>query len=286
MPEGDSIHGVARRLQETLEGRALTRVAGTAPAVRRRAATLRGTTVLGVAAMGKHVLIDLEGGWSLRVHLGMSGRWRLGPPSGARGDGAARVVLETTGWSARCYGAPTVDLDRSPTIRAAIDHLGPDLLDPDADLDHVVERARRKPAATSISEVLLDQRVAAGIGNVYRNEVLYEAGVHPEQPLAELADERLRWLFWRAAAQLRSNVGRHRTTTGGRRRGSETYVYERAGRPCRRCGTTITSSRTTDRNRITYWCPACQPPPASSSAHRASSRSSTGGRTGSGMGTS
>jgi endonuclease-8 len=166
---------------------------------------------------------------------------------------------------------------------AALGHLGPDLIDPDTDLAAVVRRARHGTGDRSISEVLLDQRVAAGIGNVYRNEVLFEAGTHPERPLAQLSDEQVRWLFERAAAQLRANVGRHRTTTGARRPGSETYVYDRAGRPCWRCGTTVESSRTTDRQRTTYWCPSCQPAPgSSSSAKRASSSSSTGGRGGSG----
>lgn len=256
MPEGDSVHGDARRLREKLAGRRLTRVGGSAPSVRRRAADLAGGRVDLVEAVGKHLIVEFEGGWALRVHLGMTGRWRYGPPSGPRGDGPARVVLETTGWAARCNGAPTVELDRTPLIRSAIARLGPDLIDPAVDIHGVVERVRQADQSRSISAVLLDQTMAAGIGNVYRNEVLFEAGLHPDCPVGEIDDEELHWVFARAAAQLRANVGRRRTTTGGRRPGSETHVYGRSGQACRRCGTRIGFSDTAGRD--TYWCPTCQ----------------------------
>ncbi len=260
MPEGDSIHAHARRIREKMAGRALIRVGGTEPSVRRRAAQLRGSTLDNVEAVGKHLLIDFSGGWSLRVHLGMTGRWRFGPPSGAKSDGPARVVIETSGWSARCYGAPTVEIDRTPLIWDRVGHLGPDLLDDPPDVASAVARARSADQTVGISGILLDQRIAAGIGNVFRNEVLFEAGIHPETPVGRVTDAQLEWMYLRAAAQLRRNVGPgSRTTTGGRRQGSELYVYGRAGRPCRRCGSEVRVGRSTDLERITYWCTACQP---------------------------
>ena len=241
-------------------GRRLVRVGGTEPSVRRRAAHLQGAKIERVEAVGKHLLIDFEGGFSLHVHLGMTGNWRLGPPRSARGDGPARVVLEAGGFAARCYQAPTVEIDRTPRIWEAIGHLGPDLLSDPPDIIAAVGRSRFIDQHRPISDVLLDQRVAAGIGNVYRNEVLFEAGIHPELPVGDITDERLEWLFSRAAGQMRRNVGGHsRTTTGARRRGTTTFVYDRAGRPCRRCGTEIEVGRSTDMQRITYWCPRCQP---------------------------
>jgi endonuclease-8 len=259
VPEGDSVHGHARRIREKLLGRRLTRLAGTEPAVRRRANDLRGAEITLVEAVGKHLIIEFEGGWALHVHLGMSGRWRFGPPSGTKGDGPARVVLETTGWSARCDGAPTVELDRTPLIRQSVARLGPDLIDRDVDLAEILTRLRSTAQTRSLSAALLDQTIAAGIGNVYRNDVLFEAGLHPDRQVGTVDDETMRWVFERAAKQLRANVGRHRTTTGGRRPGTETYVYGRAGRACRRCGGRIEYSSSGDPARDTYWCPTCQP---------------------------
>jgi endonuclease-8 len=260
MPEGDTVHSHARRIREKMLGRRMTRVAGTEPTVRRRAAALRGASLERVEAVGKHLLLDFHGGWSARVHLGMTGRWRFGPPTGARSDGPARIVLETDGWSARCYGAPTVRLERTPRIWDEVEHLGPDLLDEPIDLDRVIARARAADQHRTVSDILLDQRIAAGVGNVYRNEVLFEAGLHPEATVATVDDDRIRWIYERAAGQLRRNIGRRaRSTTGGRSPGTESFVYGRPGKPCRRCGTQIRIGASTDLQRVTYWCPTCQP---------------------------
>lgn len=267
MPEGDSIHGVARRMDTRLTGHTLTRVGGSDPSVRHHAARLRGATVERVEAIGKHLIVEFEGGWALRVHLGMSGRWRFGPPTGVRGDGPARVALETSRWAARCYGPPTVEVDRTPIVWDHVDHLGPDLTADDPDIDEALDRAFDQDPTRTISEILLDQRIASGIGNVYRNEILFEAGVHPEAPMAEVDEEQLAWMYDRASKHLQANVGRHRTTTGGRKTGTETYVYNRSGRPCRRCGATIQEGRSTDQQRQTYWCPGCQPPAGSRTEH-------------------
>ena len=260
MPEGDSVHTHAQRIRENMQGRPLVRISGTEPSVRRQAERIRGSGISQVAAVGKHLLVDFDRGWTLRVHLGMTGHWRFGPRSSLRSDGPARVVLETAGWSARCFRAPTVQVGRTPAIWELIEHLGPDLLDDPPDIAGALTRARQGDQSRGISDLLLDQRIAAGIGNVYRNEVLFEAGVHPEHPVGNLSDERITWMFTRAADQMRRNVGRQsRTTTGTRRRGAETFVYGRAGHRCRRCGTQVHVGESTDLNRVTYWCPGCQP---------------------------
>ena len=260
MPEGDSVATHALHIRETMLGAPLTRVAGTEPSVRREARRLVGASVDQVASVGKHLLVDFSGGFTLHVHLGMTGHWRFGPVSGSRSDGPARVVLETELRSARCFRAPTVQVGRTPRVWDAVRHLGPDLLDDPPNVNEMVARARSADQTLAISEILLDQRVAAGIGNVYRNDVLFEGGIHPERPVGTLTDDQLHWLYQRSAAQLRRNVGSHaRTTTGARRAGAETFVYGRNRQPCRRCGTEIRIGSSTDLNRVTYWCPTCQP---------------------------
>lgn len=257
MPEGDTVHGVADLLRRRVEGETLRRVAGSAAAVRRHAHRLRGARVEHVEAVGKHLLMDFGGGWSVRVHLGMTGRWRFGAPTGPRHDGAARLVLVTRAWAARCHGAPTVTIGRSPAVRAALAWLGPDLSLAEPDIDEALRRARLRTGQVTVTEVLLDQTVVAGIGNVYRNEAMFELGIHPETPLAAVDDATLARVLDRAARHLRANRGRPRTTTGARGPGWRLYVYDRAGLPCRRCGHTIHRARTA--GRATFWCPGCQP---------------------------
>ena len=256
MPEGDTVHGIANRIRERIMGKTLRRLGGSAPSARRHAYRLRGARVDKVEAVGKHLLIDFSGGWTLRVHLGLTGRWGFGPPTGARGDGSARVVLETGGWALRCYDAPTVSVDRSPREWAAVANLGPDLTLAAPDIDEAIIRARRLGGRAGISEVLLDQSVASGIGNVYRNEVLFEFGLHPSTTIEQVDDRLLGRILLRSSQHLRLNAGRRRTTTGARRRGMSLYVYGRAGKPCRRCGARIRKATTEGRN--TFWCPTCQ----------------------------
>ena len=256
MPEGDTVHGIAGGIRERIAGQTLGRVGGSSQAVRRHAHRLIGARVEAVEAVGKHLLIDFEGGWTLHVHLGMTGRWSFGPPTGRRGDGPCRVALETASWAVRCYNAPSVELDRSPRIWRVVSGLGPDLTVPGPDLGEAVRRARVGGPRHTISRILLDQSVAAGIGNVYRNEVLFETGIHPATPVGSVSDEQLLTTFGRAARQLRLNSGRRRSTTGARRPGTRLYVYEREGRSCRRCGARIRRDRL--EGRTTFWCPSCQ----------------------------
>lgn len=260
MPEGDTLHRVAGRLRPALAGRTLTRVE------LRRARGERprpGDRVEGVEAQGKHLLVHLASGLTLRTHLRMTGSWHLyrtGEPW-RRPAGQARVVLEVdSGWQAVCFAAPDVETYRrgapGPGSRA-IAELGPDLCRPDADLDAVLERLSAVPPETGVGEALLDQRVAAGIGNVYKSEVCFACGVDPFTPLGELDEPARRRLYRTAHRLLRANLGSgpRRTHPGG------LAVYGKPGRSCPRCGTAIKVRRQGAHARATYWCPGCQARP-------------------------
>ncbi|MFN3220042.1 MAG: Fpg/Nei family DNA glycosylase [Acidimicrobiales bacterium] len=254
MPEGDTIHRAANRLRPALADRELTRfeaprLAGPMPR--------RGETIDAVRAHGKHLVIDFSGGLSLRVHLRMTGSWhlyRIGE-RWQRSPHAARVVIGTDEWVAVCFSAPDLAITRRDAV--ATDHLGPDLCTPDADLDAVVVRARRHSATERpIGEVVMDQRVSSGIGNVYKAEMLFAERLDPLTPIGALSDAGLRSLFATAQRQLLANVDK----PGGRTTVAGGYaVYGRAGEPCLRCGTAVERIvQGGDMPRSTYWCPGCQ----------------------------
>jgi endonuclease VIII len=257
VPEGDTIHRAAARLRPVLEGHTVTRfeaprVVGRKPSV--------GSTVTSVEARGKHLLIAFSDGLTLHTHMRMTGswhiyrqgeRWRKAPWM------ARAIVAVDTGYEAVCFNAPVVEVhdQRDPTPKRGLDTLGPDLCLPDVDLDAAVERmAHLTTGEEEIGNVLLDQRVAAGIGNIYKSETLFACGVDPFRPVVELDGATRRRLLEMASRLLRANLGsgaRTTTTQGG------LGVYGRRGRPCRRCGTPIRSARQ-GQNRVTYWCPTCQ----------------------------
>ncbi len=257
MPEGDSVAGHAERLHPVLAGRRIQSVAGTAPSVRANSRRILDATVDDVRTVGKHLIVDLSTGYSIRVHLGMSGRWAISP-LGKPPHGSARLVLSTPSHHAACYGAPTVAAGRTPVIEAEVAELGPDLLG-EFDTEEFVRRARLLGGDRPIAPLLLDQGVIAGIGNVYKSELLFMEGIHPDTPVADIAADGLRSLAMRARRLMTANVGPGpRSTTGARGPGRELWVYGRRGRPCRRCGTAILQRNIGDR--VTYWCPVCQPP--------------------------
>jgi endonuclease VIII len=254
MPEGDTIFRVATRLRPALAGRALVRLeapraSGPRPAV--------GTLIGSVEAVGKHLLIAFADGIVLRTHLRMSGSWHL-YRTGERWQRPAhlvRALVEVDGWVAVCFSAPVVELERRP----AIGHLGPDLCLADADLGECVHRmATMADPATELADVLLDQRIACGVGNVFKSEVCWACGVSPRTPIAAIEPATRRALVETAARQLRANLvgGPRRTVAGGP---GALAAYGRAGQPCRRCGTPIRVARTGPHARSTYWCPTCQP---------------------------
>ncbi|MFC5663768.1 DNA-formamidopyrimidine glycosylase family protein [Kitasatospora misakiensis] len=268
MPEGDSVYRAAARLHETLAGQVLTTAELRVPA--HATAALAGRRVLEAVPRGKHLLTRLEGGTTLHTHLRMDGRWAVFGP-GERWTGGPhaqiRAVLGTERGTAVGYRLPVVELLRTADEPRAVGHLGPDLLGPDWDPAEAVRRLLAHPARP-LAEALLDQRNLAGIGNVYANELCYLAGVTPWTPVGELASPDR--LVTRAHQLLDANRLRSgHITTGDTRRGHQHWVYDRAGRPCPRCGTLVLTAHhgTPPQDRPAYWCPYCQRGPAPAGRH-------------------
>jgi endonuclease VIII len=261
MPEGDTIHRIARVLRGELEGRVLD---GLWLRDRGEVAELAGHRVERIEAVGKHMLVHL-GDWALRVHLGMHGRWvRRHVRERALPHVTVRLVAGEAAYV--CQRAYTAELVRATALAAhpKLGRLGPDLLAEPPDIAGAVRRARQPAhAGREIGVVLLDQRIAAGIGNVYKSEVLFECRVHPRTPVGRLSDEQLVALFETAARLMRLNLlTRRRTTVPIRRRGTPTtqrlWAYMRQGQPCLDCGTPVERFLQGDDGRSTYFCPGCQ----------------------------
>lgn len=258
MPEGDTLFRAAARLQP-LVGEEALRVTGSAPAMAEWGKRLSGRTVGAVTSRGKHLVVDFDGGLSLRTHLGMTGQWHL-YRAGERwrqSPGKARVVIETQEWVAVCFAAPDVAAGPHEVIEADLAHLGPDVLADDFDPAAVARRAGDSQAQ-SAADLLLDQRVMAGVGNVYKSEVLFLERVHPLTSPADLTRDQVTRLAARARKLLWANRLRGSRNTTGYGRRADLWVYGRSRRPCRRCGTNIESADVGELARSTYWCPRCQ----------------------------
>jgi endonuclease VIII len=258
MPEGDTIFRTAAVLDAVLRGQTVTAARTQArPGLDRPPdlGRLVGARVSGVRARGKHLLIDVDGGLSLRTHLGMHGSWHRYAPGERwqRPERQATVVVETERAVAVCFRPSAVEL---LTHERALDALGPDLLAKDFDTDGAVARLRARGG--ELGEALLDQRAVAGIGNVYKSEVCFVERLSPWWDVSELDDGMLRRLLGTARRLLAANVrGGARVTTGSR--AGPLWVYGRRGRSCRHCATAIEGRRQGTQARMTYWCPRCQP---------------------------
>ena len=267
MPEGDTIHRSARALDRALAGRTLIRFE--ASRLRHRPFPAA-TVVVGAEARGKHCLVHFDDGRTLHTHMRMSGSWHLYRPGERwrKKPAAARVVLEVAGsdevpgWVAVCFSPPVVELvARDARGRDGVtDHLGPDLCRAGADVDGAAVRLGRfSPAERPIGEALLDQRIACGVGNVYKSEVCFACGLDPFTPTAEVDLDLRRRLLTTASALLRQNLDTRRRVTVA---GEGLAVYGRAGAPCLRCATPIASAQGGEAARVTYWCPTCQRRPS------------------------
>ncbi len=256
MPEGDTIWRTAAGLREWVGGRVVT------AARPERFAGLAGRTLEAVEPVGKHLLMRFSGGWTLHSHMRMSGSWHLyrAGQRWQRPEWQARAVLEFGDRLAVCFSAPVLDLVREG--HEPIGHLGPDLLAPDLRMDVVVARARAV-GPTPLGELLLDQRVCGGIGNVYKCETLWRLRLHPWASSAGLDDAALADLFETARSAMLGNLA-----GGAPRRfeGRPAAVHGRRGRPCPRCGTPVRARPQGEQARITYWCPGCQCEPRSPGA--------------------
>jgi endonuclease-8 len=265
MPEGDTIFRAARTLHRALAGQPVSRfVSELAPlAELDRREPIAGRLVERVTAIGKHCLVHLSGGLVLRTHMRMNGSWHIyrHGERWQRPIRSMRILLETADWVAVAFDVYSAEFIRAEHLdhHRAIGALGPDLL---GEIDHDALQARiAAQGARPVHEVLLDQRVMAGLGNVYKSELLFLATLHPDTPADSIARETWSRLVTDAQALLRANVSEHargRRTTRRLDPGEGLWVYGRGGRPCRRCGTLIASRKDGDAARVTYWCPTCQ----------------------------
>lgn len=257
MPEGDVVWLTARRLHEALAGRVLTRSDVRVP--RYATTDLAGRMVTEAFSRGKHLLIRIEGGTTVHTHLRMDGSWRIRPATGRIAqDHRIRLILANASWQAIGYQLGIVEVLPTSREDTVVGHLGPDLLGQDWNLAEAARRLRASPGR-AVGEALLDQRNLAGIGNLYKAEVLFLRGVDPWRPVGGVPG--LDGMLSLARRLMDANKERHgQVTTGVWRRGEQTWVYGRAGRPCRRCGTPVRAADqgSDTSERITFWCPHCQ----------------------------
>ncbi len=219
MPEGDSLHRAARRLQVLVGERVAVETPHPRASAERLAERLDGRRLESVEAVGKNLLLSFEGGLVLRSHLRMRGRWQVRARDAKAWVGSPWLVLRGSKHEAVLWNGPVLEL-----TGRAVRRLGPDILANAPDFARMVENLRREHPSRELGDALLDQRLVAGIGNLWKAEALWRVQVSP-------------WLG------------------GGR---EERAIYRRAGRPCPRCGEPIHSRGQGDDNRMAYWCPRCQ----------------------------
>jgi endonuclease-8 len=262
VPEGDTIHKVAAAIRARLEGEQLT----TAWARDMDLSPFEGRRVERVDALGKHLVVQMAGEHSLRTHLGMHGSWHRYPVGKPwkRPRRQASLLLGTAADEFVCFNAKEIECLRTAGIRNSnfVARLGPDLIADAPAIGELVQRSRAiaEPQAP-LADLLLDQRVACGAGNVYKSEVLFLERCHPWMSLSEVDDRQLERLWTLAARLLRANLGGGRRVTRDVHDGrGRLWVYGRSGLACLRCGRTrILARRMGVHHRQTYWCPRCQP---------------------------
>lgn len=255
MPEGDSIFRAARALQQALAGRTVTRFESVFPRLTRVDADcpMPGRTIDRVEARGKHLLIWFSGDLVLRTHMRMHGSWHIYRPGERwqRPRADMRIIIGTAEFEAVAFNVPVAELtngralERDPAVR----ELGPDILADVFDAAAIVGRIRHAPDI-EIANALLDQRVVSGIGNIFKSEALFAARVHPFARANDLSDADIERVVAAARKLMRASARSERP--GG------WWVYGRAGRPCRRCGSPLSRRKQGDAARSTYWCERCQ----------------------------
>lgn len=277
MPEGDTIFRTARTLHRALAGRCVTVFETVFPALARvhEDAPIVGRTVVEVRSVGKHLLMELSGGLVLRTHMRMNGSWHIYRPGERwqRSRASMRILVGTEEYLAVGFDIPVAEflttrqLERHGELR----RLGPDLLAASFDAPEAVRRLRAL-GETQLGDALLDQRAMAGVGNVFKSEVLFVCRLFPFRTVSSLSEGEVEGMVAAARRLLRENVvdtaragaagwGGYRRTTRRTDPGARLWVYGRGGSPCRVCGAPIAYRKQGRDARGTYWCPACQPAP-------------------------
>jgi len=276
MPEGDTIFRAAQTLQRALAGKPVVFFESMLPALGR--VEITGRTIDRVSTAGKHLLMHFSGALVLRTHMRMNGSWHIyrRGERWQRPRRDMRVVIATDDFEAVGFSIPEAELIATRDLRRHDDlrKLGPDLLAEAFDAGEALRRLRER-GDTAVADALLNQRVMAGIGNVYKSEVLFLCGVNPFLAIADVEDERLRCLLATARTHLQANVADptaaivtyrgFRRTTRRADPSERLYVYGRAGQACRKCGSRIEIRAQGRDARLTYWCPSCQAASTSSS---------------------
>ena len=261
MAEGDTLYRTAATLQRWLGGREVTEATTAVPGL--AVDRLVGRRVASAEPWGKHLLVRFDSGEVLHTHLRMSGSWHVYSVGDRwrRPTGQARLVLVCGERLAVCFNAPVVELlaARAEQVHPALARPAPDVLGEPFDVEAVCRRARARSPEVPLSELLLDQQVVVGIGDIGRCEALFLEGRHPWTPQAAVSDDELARLVSTARRLMRASAGIGPGGAAGGRP-EPRWVYRRTGRPCRRCGTPIQSALQGEQGRRTYWCPTCQPP--------------------------
>ncbi len=261
MPEGDTVHKIANYLGPLLDGQPLESLV-----IADRSASTRITAgaIRAVRADGKHLYLDLDTGFSVRSHLGMHGSWHRYPEgqSWQKPRQRASLVLRVAGQDFVCFNAKQVELVATVGIRSELlsQRTGPDLTTGNVSIDAIVGRVRDiAEQDTPLIDLLLDQRIASGIGNVYKSELLFIHRLGPGLLLGQLDNRLLQEVYRSASELLASNLGGGRRVTRRNRDGAgRLWVYRRAGLPCHHCDRSIAYARLGRHHRSTYWCPDCQ----------------------------
>jgi endonuclease VIII len=272
VPEGDTIFRAARALDLALARRMVTRFDSVFPHLTRIDADtpLIGRTVERVTSRGKHLLMWFSGDLVLRTHMRMQGAWHIYRPGERwqRPRHDMRIMIGTDAFEAVAFTVPVAQFSTAAAVARELDEIGPDPLDAAFDAAAASSRLRQR-GEVAIAEALLDQSAMASIGNIYKSEILFAAGVNPFAPVAALDDAALEKIVATAVKFMRANVAPGsgggivtytglRATTGRGDPSARRWVYGRAGRPCRRCGTPISRAKQGPDARSTYWCGRCQ----------------------------
>ncbi len=262
MPEGDTIFRTAARLRPVLADRTITAASAREPSF--PAETLIGRMLVDIVARGKHLLMHLDDRRTIHSHLGMHGSWHLYQPgeSWHKPSRLAALVLEVPGCICVCFSPKTLQLLSADQLRrhAHLTRLGPDLLGECVEEAEVLRRFRLHDA-TPVGEAVMNQSIVAGIGNVYKSEVLFLTKTNPLIPVGELSDEQILKIAQTARQWLAKNLVGYPRRTRSALDGQRLWVYGRSGKPCFQCGQRIQLRRQGDLGRTTYWCPQCQAAP-------------------------
>ena len=260
MPEGDTLYRAAARARSLLLNQVMTHCESSLPTV--PSDQITGRRLLACKSQGKHLLMQFEGGVWLHTHLGMNGRWRFakGRAQVSANHGPNRIILRTRSATAWCFGAPTLELltESQLSRHPILSSLGPDILDLQVRIEDLVTAFRKSDQTTFIGIALLDQRRCAGIGNVYKSEGLFQAGIHPQTPLRDIEDPALFKLLTNIRKWMFRNVQPQQRGTRWPGKGQH-WVYERRGQRCLRCDGVVERFMLGMPPRVTFVCTTCQP---------------------------